>query len=309
MNPLIVKVIIVVVIVAGGSVSGYAAVKYYTTSQPPALQSFIPQDSMAVVHYVNDTVNVYGFVANDSVAAIQTESMSSFFAYLNSTAQNVTHNPSAGVSITSVGLFDGYQIFKVELGTVNLFNMTVSSFIGSQYSGGIPTSISGINIGSNLSSYQNAYLNKSALYVSPITTSATLLGDSPAVYAGISASSSGNSFNYNRYIDPNANISLYINLTTTNISTTYGVNYLTANVTLSATTITANATLTFTNSTARSKVDTVLNLFLGLASTYLANNSITINLNDVGSTVLVVSLSAPLSITQNLTTPASLPKS
>lgn len=262
MSSLAVKAIVLIVAVIVIAVAGYTAVTYYhPATKAASMDSFIPQNSYAVVHYQNDTQNVYAYQANDSVGAVQAVSMSTFFSNLNTSAQTASNNQYSGVNITSIGMYKGYQLFEAKLASMNLINLTIESFLQGMIPG-VPTNLSNTlitNATANLSSYQDQYLNSNVLYVSPVSTSITLLGQPGAVYDAISGSVDGVSFNTSVYLNVSTNVSLYVNVQSLGIINSSSVPSfftslgfrlpvgLSANVTVNGTSVSAHAYLTFAN--------------------------------------------------------------
>lgn len=304
MTPLLVKAIIVAILVVGGSTAGYEAVTYYSASQVPSVDSFIPQNASAVVQYNNQSQSIIAFQANNSAAIIENVAISSFFSSLNNTTENVTHGLVSGVNITSAGTFDGYQIFKVELNSSDLLgqgfgNLSnhIPPYFGNNTTGGFNLSggfnfTGGFNITGGFGGLGDIF-NSSALYASPITASATLVGGSPAVYASIAASHSGKYFNAKRYLNQSANISGYIDLSSLNISNVSTVSF---NLTMNSTYFDVQAYLTFTSTTYKDQAYLLLNQ----TAPYLSG----LKVKDLGGLSLEVMFSGSLDSLNNLTLPA-----
>jgi hypothetical protein len=229
MNPLIVKVIIVSIITVSGGVAGFSALTYYNSSSASYnIDNFIPSNSSFVAHYSNGTTSAIVFYANDSVGLSLSISYSSFAGQLNNTSRTTTKQP---FNISYVGTYDGFMIY--EMNGLALLPLLIHQV-------NFTTNLT--NISNNFSPNSLLSKNLTTIYITPIGFSGVLLGMPGAVYSGIAAGSSGHNFAFNRYINPNANLSIYFSHNTSILST------ITANVTIAQSgNVTLNAYVNFTS--------------------------------------------------------------
>ena len=229
MNPLIVKVIVVSIIAVSGGVAGFSAFKYYKASQVAYdINNYIPANSTFVAHISASSTSAIVFSANNSAGVSLSMSFSSFMGQLNNTSNSTVRQP---LNISNVGAYDGFQIY--EMNGLNLLSLLVNQ----------------LNLTTNVTTYANNLSltsllpsNYTTIYLAPIGLSGVLLGMPASVYAAIAAGYSGHNFAYNKYINPNANLSFYFNESTAILST------ITANITYSQSgNITLNAYVNFTS--------------------------------------------------------------
>ena len=229
MNPLMVKVIIVSIIAVSGGVAGFSAFTYYNPSQTAYnINNFIPANSTFVAHISSGSTSAIVFSANNSVGVSLSISYSSFMGQMNNTSNSTARQP---LNISNVGNYDGFEIY--EMNGLNLLSLLVNQ----------------LNLTTNATTYaENLSLtsllpsNYTTIYMAPIGFNGVLLGMPAGVYAAIAAWSSGHNFAFNKYINPNANLSFYFNGSTPIIST------ITANITYSQSgNITLNAYVNFTS--------------------------------------------------------------
>ncbi len=223
-----VKAVIVSILAVSGGLSGFAALNYYSASQTSYnIDTFVPANSTFVAHVNSGTTSVIAFSANNSLGFALSMDYTSFLNQLNNTSVSATNHT---INITYVGSYDGFTIFA--LSGLNPVSLLVST----------------LNISSNISkylhntSYKLIPANATTIYIVPIGVQDMLLGLPASIYAGISASHSGNYFQYSNYINQNANVSFFLRLNSSLFS------MITANITLTPTgNISLNAYVNFTS--------------------------------------------------------------
>lgn len=236
MNPIIIKVIIVSFIVLGGAASGYEVYNNYAGASGPTMAQFVPANSTFVVQIHNSSSNYIAFGANNSFGILASISETQFFQSLNSTSNSTKTNNSNEYQVMSVGSYEGIPVFAIELNRSFLL-----SKIGSLYAFNQSYNFASYSIMNN-SSIMNSSGNLK-IYLSPVSSSFILLGGMGGVYAGLLAFHAKTDINYNRFIDPSANISIYYHQTNKILS------LLTANVTIAGGNLTINAHVNFTSVT------------------------------------------------------------
>ncbi|MGP6207428.1 hypothetical protein ACNF42_05305 [Cuniculiplasma sp. SKW3] len=128
------KAIIVAVIVIGVAVPSAYFAYTYSSSSPIEATHYIPNNSTAVIHIVNNTSDYYVFVGQGYAGLILNYSFNSFSdraqAISNSTATSgkSVSQSSSSVNITSYKIYYGNTIYKVVLNNVNLTSLGVKGF-------------------------------------------------------------------------------------------------------------------------------------------------------------------------------------
>ncbi len=210
MNPIFMKAVIIGFLVVGGSASGYTAVTLFSSSNPPSIDSFVPANSSVVLQYhANNTTDI-AFVANSSVGAVVSTSYSSILSILNTTLPTSNNHEGTGspaYNVTSVGSFDGYQVFSLVISA-----SAVTPFMGHFH---FPSMLSdpfhSWNDTQGFSPNCSSLIPSGGidLYLSPVSTTFTVIGLPAAVYASISASV-GTHFDVAANLNQTANVSLYV---------------------------------------------------------------------------------------------------
>lgn len=265
MNPIIIKVVIVSFIVLGGAASGYEAITNYSSAAGPNMNQFVPANSTFVVQLHNASSNYIAFGANDSVGILSSISESQFFQSLNSTSNLTKTNSSSEYQIISLGSYEGFQVFAIQLNQSYLLSKVTSLYSFNQHYSFTNSTFM------NNSFFMNSSGNLS-IYLSPVGSSFILVGGKGGVYAGILAYHAKSSIDYNKFIDPSANVSIYFN------QPDKVLNLLTANITLNNGNLTINSHVNFTSVTYET-------IFLQIVVSAMRNVSTSLTYNVTNSMV------------------------
>ena len=274
MNPVIIKVIIVSLIVLGGAASGYEAYTNLAYASGPSMAQFVPANSTFVVQIHNTSSNYIAFGANNSIGILASISETQFFQSLNSTSNFTKTNSSSEYQILSVGSYHRFQIFAIELNQSFLLSKFSSLYMFNQ-----SYNFAGFSVMNN-SSVMNLTGNIE-VYLSPVGNNFILLGGMGGVYAGIFSEYSNTYINYNRFIDPSANISIYYH------QSNKVFNILTANVTVADGNLTVNSHVNFTSVTYET-------FFLQVVVSAMKNVSTSLNYS-IDNTMVTFNAVIPLS--------------
>ena len=279
MNPIIIKVIIVSFIVLGGAASGYEAYTNYAGASGPSMTQFVPANSTFVVQIHNSSANYIAFGANNSIGILASISETQFFQSLNSTNNYTKTNNSHEYQIQSVGSYYGFEIFAIELNQSFLL-----SKISSLYAFNQSYNFTNYSIMNNLSNMNSS--GNLEIYLSSVGTSFILLGGLGGVHAGILAEHAKSGINYNRFMDPSANISIYYH------QTNKIFNLLTANVTVAGGNLTINSHVNFTSVTYET-------FFLQVVVSAMKNISTSLNYS-IDNSMVTFNAVIPLSSMNNI---------
>ncbi len=219
MIPAVKALIVGIIVVSVAVPSAYFAYNY-SISSPTEVTHYIPNNSSAVIHLVNNTSDYYIFEGTGYDGIILNYSFSSFTnkaqSVSNSTSISST-SPSKGNSSVTIKFYEaflGSDIYKV-----NISNVSISSLI----TPGLP----------NISFSKIIPLNKSiTMYASPIGDSYVIIGNLNATLYSISTNHFGTYWktSHSLIMKNYAYVSFYLNISS--ILLNHNLTRLKNNVTL-----------------------------------------------------------------------------